>query len=448
MRAAELVVMCRDRLIGKGAFNRSICTSALLAMVMLVASVSVEARTSPCGDPNERACCVQSPTGAKDTQRNMRSRSGLNDCEKELFAVPGCSSSNKSGTCQCDNYPPGVNAVTTCRTAKWVVDNVKGTSKELREILADAKDVIEKEAAAAARKLEEETRKAQADFQRGAEVAAAQAKNVADQVARELNTAFGNFKEEAVCRAVLGAVQIGKAPGGAGSPMVVPGLESAIRAAIVQVSSQRLTAAQVKVVSDQIKRQVTTYSAPLVYMRRQAEAQQATIRDAFSPDILCSKDKLLAKLKGMNPLTQQGGIFTSQSLSVGAAGVVGVQLSISYVFNWNVNNPQYGVVLSVGPTLAPLTAGAGASYGVQFYPRTTLAGFSGLGYGMGASAGTPVVEGSVGVDFSYPFPFDPWQPVPSGMGFNIGGGANAIPTPVEFSTGVSQSWILWQYPSR
>lgn len=139
----------------------------------------------------------------------------------------------------------------------------------------------------------------------------------------------------------------------------------------------------------------------------------------------------------------EGSFFTSQSLSVSASAIAGVQVAIMYVTDWK---NQIGVYVAVGGQLAPLTVGGGGNIGIQFYPGTRLADFEGYGYGIGASVGTPVADVGVGIDFAYPFPLDPNRLVPIGYGINTGIGANAVPTPVDGSIGLSYSWKIWATP--
>lgn len=180
--------------------------------------------------------------------------------------------------------------------------------------------------------------------------------------------------------------------------------------------------------------------APLKEFQKQANAQAKAIRESFDAEVICSPEKMRAKLRTMAKPRFEGTFFTSQALSFSASAVAGVQLAIMYVTDWR---NQIGVYVALGGQLAPLTVGAGGNIGIQFYPATTLADFEGYGYGIGASVGTPIADVGVGIDFAYPFPLDSTKLVPMGYGINTGIGANAVPTPVDGSIGLSYSWKIW-----
>lgn len=191
--------------------------------------------------------------------------------------------------------------------------------------------------------------------------------------------------------------------------------------------------------SELVRKEVEKLVPQLREFRKQMQNQKAALEKTFDPEIICSKTKLQAAIRNMVKPPFSGRFFTAQSTGLSASAVVGVQVSLSYVTDWN---QAAGVYITFGGQFAPVTVGAGGGTGIMFFPGTTLSGFEGLGWGIGASVGIPNVDVGVGVDLAYPFPFT-GQVIPVGYGVNLGAGVNAIPTPADASISLTNSWKIW-----
>jgi hypothetical protein len=239
---------------------------------------------------------------------------------------------------------------------------------------------------------------------------------------------------EAMCRATVALVKSGKVP-----PLLQPFAEEVkkkTRALNKDVNKAGAFLEANKAAAPDIARAWT-----------EVKKARSELDALFSPDVLCVKSAMLARLnaleqrlkpqidavsKALKPYGQYPGHF-HMTYGLTAALGAGPGLQTGYVVATDYKGGT-GVYAFLGPQVL-FNASLGDSLGIQFYPATTLGGFEGWGWGFGVSGGPfDVVSG--GMDFSFT---DIGQPV--GLGPNVGVGLGLLP--VDVSVAATYAVKLW-----
>ena len=223
---------------GCGSFVR--CLTVRLAVllrlnVFVVAALFVVAPSTAmaaanCGEKNERACCLK--------ERDIKGVGGLNDCEKNLYQVPGCDP--KERNCGCSNSV--FNSAGVCRSPQWIVEHSKQVSAKM---LADAKKVVAE--------IEAEAKKASAETKR--------------------------IAEEAACKASVAALSNGKLPPGVSAPSPrppQPNPEVAMKVTVDFLKANKMLGPNNEVIDNPL---VTE----LMRLRKNANNAKAEVKKLFSP---------------------------------------------------------------------------------------------------------------------------------------------------------------------
>lgn len=189
-----------------------------------------------------------------------------------------------------------------------------------------------------------------------------------------------------------------------------------------------------------------------------AAAAHSKVKALFEPNTFCdgSVDKMSRKLEslGLRPnfkikksgLLDNGLLigaanaaandhfFMSYSLTLGASAGLGVSGALTIVTDYRGKGGGY---ISVGPQIQGNVA-AGANLGIQFFPATKLAAFTGWGWGYGASGGPPSKVFGVGIDTTWGESF-----ILDFQGFGVNASVGAGVLPADLAMSATHAWKLW-----